>query len=82
VSASDSFPGPHVSVTVRDRSTIAQRQLPVYVVALRGRSGRRRRSRHPLSIMLPRRAAQFQIPIVGSVSESTISLAVRPTASR
>ena len=81
VSASDSFPGPHVSVTVRDRSTIAQRQLPVYAVALRG--GRVvGAGRGIIPSLAPGAAAQVQIPIVGSVSESTISLAVPPTASR
>ena len=81
VSASDSFPGPHVSVTVRNRSTIAQRQLPVYAVALRG--GRVVGAGRGIIPSLPPGAgAQVQVPMVGSVSESTISLTVPPTASR
>jgi len=81
VSASDSFPGPHVSVTVRNRSTIAQRQLPVYAVALR--SGRVvGAGRGIIPSLAPGAGAQVQVPMVGSVSESTISLTVPPTASR
>ena len=81
VSASDSFPGPHVSVTVRNRSTIAQRQLPVYAVALRG--GRVvGAGRGIIASLAPGAGAQVQVPMVGSVSESTISLTVPPTASR
>ena len=81
VSASDSFPGPHVSATVRNRSTIAQRQLPVYAVALRG--GRVvGAGRGIIPSLAPGAGAQVQVPIVGSVSESTISLTVPPTASR
>ena len=80
-SASDSFPGPHVSVTVRNRSTIAQRQLPVYAVALRG--GRVvGAGRGIIPSLAPGAGAQVQVPMVGSVSESTISLTVPPTASR
>jgi hypothetical protein len=37
VSASDSFPGPHVQVTLRNGGA-ARSQLPVYAVALRGAS--------------------------------------------
>lgn len=81
VSASDSFPGPHVSATVRNRSTIAQRQLPVYAVALRG--GRVvGAGRAIIPSLAPGASAQVQVPMVGSVSESTISLTVAPKASR
>jgi hypothetical protein len=81
VSASNSFPGPHVSATVRNGSTIAQRQLPVYAVALRG--GRVvGAGRAIIPSLAPGAAAQVQVPMVGSVSESTISLTVAPTASR
>ena len=81
VSASDSFPGPHVSVTVRNRSTIGQRQLPVYAVALRGGQvvGA---GRAIVPSLAPGAGAQVQVPMVGSVSGSTISISVPPTASR
>jgi hypothetical protein len=81
VSASDSFPGPHVSVTVRNRSTIGQRQLPVYAVALKGGQvvGA---GRAIVPSLAPGAGAQVQVPMVGSVSGSTISIAVPPTASR
>jgi hypothetical protein len=81
VSASDSFPGPHVSATVRNRSRIAQRELAVYAVALRG--GRVvGAGRGIIPSLAPGAGAQVQVPMVGSVSESTISLTVPPTASR
>jgi hypothetical protein len=36
VSASDSFPGPHVAVTLHNGGSAAQSQLVIYAVALRG----------------------------------------------
>jgi hypothetical protein len=79
VSASSSFPGPHVSLTVINRSSIAQTQLPVYAVALRGGrvvgAGR---------AIVPALAAgahtSLEIPITGTVDESTISLTIAPSA--
>jgi hypothetical protein len=81
VSASDSFPGPHVSVSVRNRSRIEQRQLPVYAVALRGGTvvGA---GRAIIPSLAPGAVAQVQVPMVGSVNGSTISLTVAPTALR
>ena len=81
VSASDSFPGPHVSVTVRNRSTIAQRQVPVYAVALKGDQvvGAGRGIIPSLALGA---GAQVQVPMVGSVSGSTIALTVPPTVTR
>ncbi len=81
VSASDSFPGPHVSVTVHNRSTIAQSQLPVYAVALKGAhvvgAGRA-----IVPSLAAAASAQVQIPIVGRVDKTTILLTVAPTALR
>jgi hypothetical protein len=79
VSASDSFPGPHVSVTVRNRSTIAQRQVPVYAVALKGAQvvGA---GRGIIPSLAPGAGASVEVPMVGSVSGSTIALTVPPTA--
>jgi hypothetical protein len=79
VSASSSFPGPHVSLTVVNHSSIAQTQLPVYAVALRGGrvvgAGR---------AIVPTLAAgartSLEIPITGTVDESTISLTIAPSA--
>ncbi len=81
VSASNSFPGPHVSVTVENRSGIAQRQLPIYAVALRG--GRVvGAGRGIVPALAAGRSAQVQVPMVGAVDGSTISLTVPPTSLR
>lgn len=79
VSASNSFPGPHVSVTVRNRSTIAQSQLPVYAVALRGADviGA---GRGIVPSLAAGASAQVDIPMVGTVSGAKIALSVPPTA--
>jgi len=78
VSASASFPGPHVSVTVFNRSSIAQSQLPVYAVALSG--GRVvGAGRGIVATLAAGASAQVEVPIVGTVSGSTISLTVPPT---
>jgi hypothetical protein len=78
VSASTSFPGPHVNVTVSNRSAVAQSQLPVYAVALSG--GRVvGAGRGIVAALAAGASAQVEIPIVGTVSGSTISLTVPPT---
>jgi hypothetical protein len=78
VSASDSFPGPHVNVTIDNRSAIAQSELPVYAVAQRDGSvvGA---GRGIVPALPPGARAQLEIPMVGSVDGSTISLTVAPT---
>jgi hypothetical protein len=78
VSASDGFPGPHVTVTVRNRSAIVQRQLPVYAVALRGEEllGA---GRGIVPSLAAGASAQIQIPIVGTVGAATIVLTIPPT---
>jgi hypothetical protein len=81
VGASDSFPGPHVSVTVENRSAVAQSQLPVYAVALRG--GRVvGAGRGVVPELAAGASAQVLVPIVGAVSGSTISLTIPPTGLR
>jgi hypothetical protein len=78
VSASASFPGPHVNVTVSNRSAVAQSQLPVYAVALSG--GRVvGAGRGIVAALAAGASAQVEIPIVGTVSGSTILLTVPPT---
>jgi hypothetical protein len=78
VSASDSFPGPHVSATVDNRSTVAQSELAVYAVALHGSSvvGA---GRGIVPALAAGASAQVEIPMVGSVDGSTISVTVAPT---
>ena len=81
VSGSDSFPGPHVTVTVENRSKIAQSQLPVYAVALAG--GRVvGAGRGIVPTLAAGASAQVLVPIVGTVSGSTISLTIPPTGLR
>jgi hypothetical protein len=81
VSSSNSFPGPHVSVTVENRSTVAQTQLPVYAVALAG--GRVvGAGRGIVPALAAGTGAQVLVPIVGTVSGSTISLTIPPTGLR
>jgi hypothetical protein len=78
VSASDSFPGPHVTVTVRNRSAIAQRQLPVYAVALRGEEPTGA-GRGIVPTLAAGTSAEVQIPIVGTVRGARIVLTIPPT---
>jgi len=78
VSASDSVPGPHVSATVRNRSTIAQSEVPVYAVALKG-ARVLGAGRGVVPSLAAGASAQVQIPIVGTVSGATIALTVAPT---
>jgi hypothetical protein len=81
LSASNSFPGPHVSVTVSNRSSIVQRELPVYAVALSG--GRVvGAGRGIIPTLAAGASAQVEVPIVGTVSGSTISLTVPPSSVR
>jgi hypothetical protein len=80
VTASNSFPGPHVSLTVVNHSTVAQMQLPVYAVALRG--GRVVGAGRGLVPALAAGArTALEVPMTGSVDTSTISLTIAPTAS-
>ena len=77
VSASASFPGPHVSATVSNRSAIAQRQLAVYAVILHGNSvvGA---GRAIVTVLGAHASASVVIPVIGSVDGRTISLTAAP----
>jgi hypothetical protein len=81
LSSSDSFPGPHVTVTVHNRSPIAQSQLPVYAVALKG-AHVLGAGRAIVPSLAAGASAQVQIPIIGRVDKTTISLTVAATARR
>jgi hypothetical protein len=73
VSASVSFPGPHVDVTLHNDGTAAQSQLAVYAVALRG--GRVIGAGRALVASLAAGAsAPTLIPMAGSVTGATISV--------
>lgn len=81
VSASDSFPGPHVDATVENRSAPAQTELPVYAVALKG--GQVVGAGRGVVASLARGASStVEIPMIGSVDGSTILLTAAPTPSR
>ena len=68
-------------MTVFNRSSIAQSQLPVYAVALSG--GRVvGAGRGIVATLAAGASAQVEVPIVGTVSGSTISLTVPPTGVR
>ena len=77
VSASASFPGPHVSATVSNRSAIAQRQLAVYAVILHGNSvvGA---GRAIVTALGAHASASVVIPVIGSVDGRTISVTAAP----
>jgi len=77
-SASASFPGPHVSATVTNRSKLTQTELAVYAVILKGTqavgAGR------AVVASLPAGAStQVLIPVVGAIDGSTIALTAAPT---
>ncbi|HLW95397.1 MAG TPA: hypothetical protein VKS25_08480 [Solirubrobacteraceae bacterium] len=77
LSASASFPGPHVSATVSNRSAVAQRQLALYAVVLNGNTvvgaGR------AIVVALGAHAStSVVIPVIGSVDGRTISVTTAP----
>ncbi|HEY1776314.1 MAG TPA: hypothetical protein VGG41_09170 [Solirubrobacteraceae bacterium] len=77
-SASASFPGPHVSATVTNRSKLAQRQLAVYAVILKG--GRAvGAGRAVVASLAAGASTQVLIPVIGAISGSTIALTSAPT---
>jgi len=81
VSASNDFPGPHVSVTVTNHSALAQAELPVYAVALHGATvvGA---GRAIVASLAPGASTPVLIPMIGSVSAATVALTVPATAVR
>jgi hypothetical protein len=81
VSADNSFPGPHVSLTVHNSSAVAQTQLPVYAVSLRGNQVDGA-GRGIVPMLAAGASAQVLVVMTGSVSGRTIALTVSPTATR
>ncbi|HEY7966892.1 MAG TPA: hypothetical protein VID68_07680 [Solirubrobacteraceae bacterium] len=76
-SASASFPGPHVSATLTNRSAIAQHALAVYAVILNG--GRVVGAGRAIVAELRAGASTaVVIPVIGSVDGRTISLTTAP----
>jgi hypothetical protein len=71
VSASNSFPGPHVNVTVRNRGPRAASQLPLYAVAIAGGKvvGA---GRAIVATLGPGASAPAEIPMTGTVSGARI----------
>jgi hypothetical protein len=75
VSASSSFPGPHVDATLRNTSTGAVRTLSVYVVALeRGRVVGAGRA--AVAAMRAGSSAQVEVPMTGSVTGAHVAVTV------
>ena len=78
VSASNSFPGPHVDATLRNGSAVTQAQLPAYVVALRG--GRVvGAGRGIVASLAPGANAPVEVPMTGAVTGATITVSVAPS---
>ena len=78
VRASASFPGPHVSATVENRSKVAQRELAVYAVVLKGAAvvGA---GRAVIAQLAPGARAQVLIPVIGTIDGRTIALTAAPS---
>jgi hypothetical protein len=80
VSASASFPGPHVSATVTNRSPARQTQLVVYAVVLRGArvvgAGR-----GAIAALAAGASTQVTIAVIGSIDGHTISITAAPSPS-
>ena len=75
--ASASFPGPHVSVTLSNRSASVQHGLAVYAVILDG--GRVVGAGRAIVAQLAAHAsASVVIPVIGSVDGRTISITAAP----
>ena len=78
VSASASFPGPHVSATVANRSKVAQSELAVYAVILKG-SAVVGAGRAVIASLAPGASAQVLIPVIGTIDGRTIALTAEPS---
>jgi len=78
VSASASFPGPHISATVENRSKVAQSQLAVYAVILKGAAvvGA---GRAVIAQLAPGAQTQVAIPVIGTIDGRTIVLTTEPS---
>ena len=74
-SASDAFPGPHVSTTLRNASSVTARQVAVYAVTIRG--GRAvGGGRALVASLAPGARAAVTIPITGVATGAQIELTV------
>jgi len=74
-SASDAFPGPHVSATLRNTSSVAARQVAVYAVTIRG--GRPvGAGRALVASLAPGARAPVTIPVTGVATGARIELTV------
>jgi hypothetical protein len=77
-SASASFPGPHVSATVTNRSELAQSELAVYAVILKGGQAVGA-GRAVIASLAPGTSTQVLIPVIGAIAGGTIALTSAPT---
>jgi hypothetical protein len=80
-SASASFPGPHVTVTVSNRSTVAQSQLAVYTVISNG-SAVVGVGRGVVPALAAGASTQVVVSVVGSIAGHTIALTASPSQLR
>ncbi len=77
-SASSSFPGPHVSATVTNRSKLPQSELAVYAVILKG-AAPVGAGRAVIASLEPGASTQILIPVIGAIDGTTIALTSAPT---
>jgi hypothetical protein len=78
VSASASFPGPHVSATVSNRSKVAQSELAVYAVVIDG-SKVVGAGRAVVGTLAAGASAAVVIPVIGAINGRTIALTAAPS---
>jgi hypothetical protein len=78
VSASNSFPGPHVDLTVHNASATAQARLTVFAVATAGGKvvGA---GRAVLATLAARASGSVEVPMTGTVTGATVSLTLAPS---
>ena len=81
ISASASFPGPHVSATVTNHSKVAQTQLAVYAVVLKG-STVIGAGRGVVPKLAPSASASVLIPVIGGIDGRSIVLTAAPSSLR
>jgi hypothetical protein len=78
VSASASFPGPHVSATVANQSMVAQSELAVYAVILKG-TALVGAGRAVIASLAAGTSTQVLIPVIGTIDGRTIVLTTEPS---
>jgi hypothetical protein len=79
ISASNSFPGPHVDLTVHNASGSAQSQLTIYAVT-RAAGRVVGAGRAVLAALAANASASVEIPMTGAVSAATATVTIAPAS--